>query len=219
MIGLTDDVPEHAAIAFATVRRPLVTCPGHRTGQRRTRRPSDASRPERGDPSYCVTRSPSSSGCPPLSRAGCALTGRRRPALRLTVVAAVVALLTIAAINTTTAPSTAFRTTPVDPHAAARMAATVEADHRLDEPVVIDFSAANGSGRGGSRDDDPAVGGRRGHLDERRTQPAHRTARRLGAGPVLHDHDRGYGHRTRRAPGSQRRSASSSSRASARPPD
>lgn len=80
-------------------------------------------------------------GLPAAVAGRLALTGRRRPALRLTVVAAVVALLTIVAINTTTAPITAFRTTPVDPHAAARMAATVEADHGLDEPVVIDFSA------------------------------------------------------------------------------
>ena len=51
------------------------------------------------------------------------------------------ALLTVAALDSTTEPITAFRTTPADPHAAARMAATVEADFAVDEPVVIDFSA------------------------------------------------------------------------------
>ena len=65
---------------------------------------------------------------------------RRRPALRMTALAAVVALMTIAALNVTTTPITAFKTTPVDPHAAARMAATVQADFGPDDPVVIDFS-------------------------------------------------------------------------------
>jgi uncharacterized protein YkwD len=59
----------------------------------------------------------------------------------MTAVAAVVALLTTAALNTTTTPITAFKTDPVDPHAAARMAATVEADFGLDEAVLVDFSA------------------------------------------------------------------------------
>jgi hypothetical protein len=66
---------------------------------------------------------------------------RRRPALRITALAAIVSLLTIAALNTTTEPITAFKTTPVDPHAAARMAASVESDFGVNEQVVIDFSS------------------------------------------------------------------------------
>ncbi len=69
-------------------------------------------------------------------------SGRRSSALRMTAVAAVVTLLTIAALDTTTSPITAFKTTPVDPHAAARMAATVETDFGVNDAVVIDFSTA-----------------------------------------------------------------------------
>jgi Big-like domain-containing protein len=79
-------------------------------------------------------------GLPAAVASRLAPTDRRGPALRMSVVVAVVALLTIAAVNGAT-PISASRTTPTDPHAAARMAATVESDHGLDEPVVIDFSA------------------------------------------------------------------------------
>ncbi len=69
-------------------------------------------------------------------------TERRRPALRIVAVTAVVALLTIAALDIAPDPTTASKTPAVDPHAAARMAATVETDVQLDDPVVIDFSTA-----------------------------------------------------------------------------
>ncbi|MET1231627.1 MAG: Ig-like domain-containing protein [Candidatus Limnocylindrales bacterium] len=79
-------------------------------------------------------------GLPAAVASRLARSGARRPALRMAALAAVVALMTVAALNTTTSPITAFKTTPVDPHAAARMAASVEADFDVGEPVVIDFS-------------------------------------------------------------------------------
>jgi hypothetical protein len=81
-------------------------------------------------------------GLPAAVASRFAPSGRRSSALRMTAVAAVVTLLTIAALNATTPAITAFKTTPVDPHAAARMTAKVKTDFGVNDAVVIDFSTA-----------------------------------------------------------------------------
>ena len=81
-------------------------------------------------------------GLPVIVATYVALLARRPVALSTTAVAAIVGLLTIAAIGGTAPPITAYKTVPVDPHAAARMASSVVTDFGIHQTVRIDFSAA-----------------------------------------------------------------------------
>ena len=65
---------------------------------------------------------------------------RRPAALRATAVVAILGLLTIAALGEGAPAITAYRTTPADPHAAARLASRVVADFGVHQSVQIDFS-------------------------------------------------------------------------------
>ena len=139
-------------------------------------------------------------GLPAAVAGRLAPSGRRSSALRMTAVAAVVALLTIAALDTTTPPITAFKTTPVDPHAAARMAATVETDFGVNDAVVIDFSTAMDPAAVEAATSIQPAAADRVDLVERRQDPADPSPWRVGAGPVLHGHRRDLGRRRRLAP-------------------
>jgi hypothetical protein len=81
-------------------------------------------------------------GLPVIVATYVALLARRPTALSTTAVAAIVGLLTIAAMSGTAPPITAYKTIPVDPHAAARMASSVVTDFGIHQTVRIDFSAA-----------------------------------------------------------------------------
>ena len=81
-------------------------------------------------------------GLPVIVATYVALLARRPAALSTTAVAAIVVLLTIAAMGGTAPPITAYKTIPVDPHAAARMASSVVTDFGIHQTVRIDFSAA-----------------------------------------------------------------------------
>ena len=137
-------------------------------------------------------------GLPAAVASRFAPSGRRRSALRMTAVAAVVTLLTIAAFNTTTPAITAFKTTPVDPHAAARMTAKRRDGLRGQRCRSSSTSAPpwtpprSRPRRPSSR---PLRPSRRGRTGARPCSSLH--VARGRPGPVLHGHRRDLGRRRR----------------------
>ncbi|MGZ6344915.1 MAG: Ig-like domain-containing protein [Candidatus Limnocylindrales bacterium] len=65
---------------------------------------------------------------------------RRSATLRLAAILAAGALLTVVAAGSFTVPATAYKTTPIDPVAVARMTSQVVTGYGVHQPVMIDFS-------------------------------------------------------------------------------